>query len=265
MPDRTFNDLATAAVLDLRTGHPDPEHARIIEVAVVLVDFSLITPDTRSVSGKTLHTLVNPKRRYHRKALQMAGLTRADLVNQPAFSEIASELRELIGRHPVVGHNVRSLRNSLSAQLKRVGLPSLFRNRMYCTLHRVRQLRNRVERSQHPINLSDAAALLGVDAPSDRRRTSLENAQITANLAAKLYQIDAGMMPGYEADLRERATQLRTAQQEELRRARRANPVFAMVPPKGARGLAAPQALPEPTPTEPKRRPFWRRWFSSSA
>lgn len=89
---------STVVALDLETTGLDPERDEITEVAAVKVGGGSRT--------EPFHTLVNPHREVPYRIELMTGLSSRELRRAPSFAEVASDLEQFLGLHPVVGHNV---------------------------------------------------------------------------------------------------------------------------------------------------------------
>ena len=100
---------------------------RVIEIACLELIRELPT-------GVGFHTLLDPERDVPDDATRVHGFTRADLVGQPRFADVAADLLAFLGDSPLVAHNAPFDFGFLDMEFARLGLPQLGRNRMVCTL-----------------------------------------------------------------------------------------------------------------------------------
>ena len=120
--------MSRSVLLDTETTGLDPAQGdRVIEVAVLELMNDLPT-------GRHFHRLIDPERDVPDDATRIHGFTRADLVGQPRFAEIADELIAFIGDGMLVAHNAPFDFGFLNAELARLGLASLDPARMIDTL-----------------------------------------------------------------------------------------------------------------------------------
>ena len=120
--------MSRSVLFDTETTGLDPlKGDRVIEVACLELVRGLPT-------GQTFHRFVDPERDIDPEATRVHGLTRADLVGKPRFSEIAADLLEFLGTSSLVAHNAPFDFGFLDAELARLRLPALHRDRMVDTL-----------------------------------------------------------------------------------------------------------------------------------
>ena len=86
-----------------------------------------------------ISTLLQPGRKMDPKASSVNGITDADLVGQPTFSEVADELLALLDGAVLVAHNAEFDAGFLGQELiihglKTVGVPGTLANPWLCTL-----------------------------------------------------------------------------------------------------------------------------------
>lgn len=91
-------DSQVFVAVDVETTGLDRASDEIIEVAIVRF--------TRQEVIDTWSTLVRPSRMPGPEIVQLTGIRPEDLVDQPAFDEVRSTVREKIGALPIVGHTV---------------------------------------------------------------------------------------------------------------------------------------------------------------
>ncbi len=101
--------------VDVETTGLDPSADRIIEVGAVKFRHdrwggpeTVVAPPetTASAAADTFASLVNPEREVPPFVVTLTGITQAEVNAAPKFADIAPALREFIGGHPIVGHNV---------------------------------------------------------------------------------------------------------------------------------------------------------------
>ncbi len=102
-------------VLDTETTGLDPTKGdKIIEVGCVeLID--------RIRTGRTYQRYINPERAVSAATISITGIKDCDLVGQPIFGEIASELMDFIGDATLVIHNAEFDVKFLNAELTPYG------------------------------------------------------------------------------------------------------------------------------------------------
>lgn len=106
------------SVLDLETTGLEQEKGhRIVEVAVM-------TFDTKEGTISRFDTRVNPRRLIEPKAMEVHGITDADVADAPYWEDVAGELIEFIsGSDLLVAHNMDFDGPFLSGELERIGKP----------------------------------------------------------------------------------------------------------------------------------------------
>jgi DNA polymerase III subunit epsilon len=111
------------AVVDLETtgGHPGTD--KIIEIAIFIHDGENIIHEFSS--------LVNPGVPIPYFISRLTGITEAMVQSAPEFDEIAGQIRELLGDHIFVAHNVSFDYSFLVYALQQAGYP--FESKMLCT------------------------------------------------------------------------------------------------------------------------------------
>jgi DNA polymerase-3 subunit epsilon len=117
-------------VFDTETTGTDPERGdRIVEIGCVeLMD---LVP-----TGVTFHRYVNPERDVPAEVVRVHGLTGEFLSDKPVFgaSEVVDELLAFIGDAQLVAHNAEFDRRFLNAELGRLGLSVIPKERCVDTL-----------------------------------------------------------------------------------------------------------------------------------
>lgn len=155
------------AVIDLETTGLSPgAHERIVEIAVVHTD------EYGTITGEW-ETLVNPQR--HVGAEHIHGIRAADLIDAPAFADIADDLVDLLNGRVLVAHNARFDRGFLAAEFGRTPHPLPDEAPTLCTMQFARDLIPGAGRS-----LADCCAAF--DIPLENAHRALVDAHATAEL-----------------------------------------------------------------------------------
>lgn len=165
----------TVAVIDVETTGLSPRTDRVLEVGVVLLD-------SRGEVEAEFETLINPGRDVGPTGLH--GITAPDVVDAPAFAEVAPHLRSLMAGRVVVAHNALFDLRFLAREFARSGLrfdlfPSL------CTM--------RLAPSFFGSGTRSLQALCDfLDIPLDRGHAALHDARATAELMLSMLASDLG-------------------------------------------------------------------------
>lgn len=189
---RFFDDLREAVVVDLETTGFDSKTDRIVQVALIKIDFSGVTTSKSQIKCELLHYKVNPQRAIPTAATKINGITNMDVRDEKPFSEIASELRDFIGELPLVAHNVSFDKRFLSEEFRRAGLKSVHRNKSYCTMMRFREANNGRRKGS---GLDNVGHVLGINGRSGKYHDAVEDCTIAAKVAGLMYVNDAGIAP----------------------------------------------------------------------
>nr|WP_255399587.1 3'-5' exonuclease [Oceanicoccus sp. KOV_DT_Chl] len=137
----------------------------IIELAIVPVSDGKI--------GRPCSWLIRPKRSVTERAIQIHGISNSDLVGCPSHKEVANEIRIVLGKSVVVGHNV-----SVDTQLMRNQFGEWSPIAILDTLRLAKYVRPGL--GSYSLDALISAYNLKID-PSNRHRAS-GDAQITAAL-----------------------------------------------------------------------------------
>ncbi|WP_347057375.1 exonuclease domain-containing protein [Blastococcus sp. HT6-30] len=105
----------TVAVVDVETTGLSPRTDRVVEIGVVLLD------DRGEVEAE-FETLVNPGRDVGPTGLH--GISAGDVVDAPAFADVAAHLRSLLAGRVLVAHNALFDLRFLAREFARAGLPT---------------------------------------------------------------------------------------------------------------------------------------------
>ncbi|MBR22106.1 MAG: DNA polymerase III subunit epsilon [Leifsonia sp.] len=155
------------AIIDLETtGLLPSAHERVVEIAIVHAD------QYGTVTGQW-ETLVNPQR--HVGAEHIHGIRAADLIDAPAFSDIADDVMELLSGRVMVAHNARFDRGFLTAEFGRTSRALPDDAPTLCTMQLARELIPGAGRS-----LADCCAAFDI-ALEDAHRAAVD-ARATAEL-----------------------------------------------------------------------------------
>ncbi len=124
--------MTRTVLFDTETTGLDPATGdRVIEIAALELIDDLPT-------GRQFHVLIDPERDIPDEASRVHGFTRAHLIGQPKFAEIADGFLEFIADDPLIAHNARFDFGFVDAELRRLELPPLGVARMIDTLDMAR-------------------------------------------------------------------------------------------------------------------------------
>jgi DNA polymerase III subunit epsilon len=159
-------------VFDTETTGLDPYQGhRLLEIGCI----ELVN---RFPTGQSFHRYINPERDVPAEAFNVHGLSFEFLKDKPLFADVAAELTEFIGDAPLIAHNASFDLGFLNAELERVGLPIVARERLVDTLL--------LARRKYPggsNRLDDLCQRFGID---NSRRTK-HGALLDAELLAEVY------------------------------------------------------------------------------
>jgi DNA polymerase-3 subunit epsilon len=159
-------------VLDTETTGLDPlQGDRIVEIGCI----ELVN---RFPTGRTFHYYVNPERDMPPGAFAVHGLSTEFLQDKPLFADIAAELVAFLEDSPLVIHNAAFDLAFLNAELSRLTLPIIARERLVDTLL--------LARRRHPggaNRLDDLCQRYGID----NSRRNKHGALLDAELLAEVY------------------------------------------------------------------------------
>lgn len=159
-------------VLDTETTGLDPLRGdRLVEIGCVEIF-------NRMPTGQTFHRHINPERQVSAEAIAVHGLTNEFLADKPLFGEVVDEFLVFIGDAPLVIHNASFDVGFINAELDRLKLPAIPRERLVDTLL--------LARRKHPgvsNRLDDLCSRYSID---NSRRTK-HGALLDAELLAEVY------------------------------------------------------------------------------
>ena len=181
-------------VLDTETTGLSVEQGhRIIEIgALELVN---MVP-----TGQNLHLYINPERLIDEDAIKIHGITDAFVADKPLFADIAQQFLDFVQGDPIIIHNAPFDTGFLNAELARVGLPLLEKERIIDTLVMARR--------KYP------GAQASLDAlcrrfDIDNTHRDLHGALIDADLLAAVYvEMKGGLQPSLLSDGQPQETQI---------------------------------------------------------
>jgi DNA polymerase-3 subunit epsilon len=178
--------MSRAVLFDTETTGLDPLTGdRIIEVAALELWNDLPT-------GKQFHRVIHPDRDIPEEATRVHGITIDQLLGKPRFAEIADELLAFFGDDPLVAHNAAFDFGFIDAELSRLRLPALGRDRMVDTL-KLAQARF----PGMPNSLDALCRRFGIDLSE---RTS-HNALLDCRLLAEVYvELTGGRQRGFSLE-----------------------------------------------------------------
>jgi DNA polymerase-3 subunit epsilon len=159
-------------VLDTETTGLDPLRGdRLVEIGCVEIL-------NRMPTGQTFHRHLNPQRDMPAEAFAVHGLSSEFLADKPLFDEVVEDFLEFIADAPLVIHNASFDIGFINAELDRVKLPPIPRDRLVDTLL--------LARRKHPgvsNRLDDLCSRYAID---NSRRTK-HGALLDAELLAEVY------------------------------------------------------------------------------
>ena len=228
-------------VLDTETTGLDPLRGdRLVEIGCIEIF-------NRMPTGQTFHRYINPERDMPQEAFAVHGLSAEFLSDKPLFSQVAAEFLEFIGDAPLVIHNASFDVSFINAELNRISLPAIIRDRLVDTLL--------LARRKHPgvsNRLDDLCSRYAID---NSRRTK-HGALLDAELLAEVY-ID--LIGARQSQLI--LTETVVTQQEGIADApRRQRPV-----PLAARLTEAEQAAHREFVATLGEKPIWNEFYGSAS
>jgi DNA polymerase III subunit epsilon len=159
-------------VLDTETTGLDPLRGdRLVEIGCIEIL-------NRMPTGQTFHRHLNPERDVPAEAFAVHGLSSEFLADKPLFAEVVDEFLEFIADAPLVIHNASFDVSFINAELDRMKMPPIGRDRLIDTLL--------LARRKHPgvsNRLDDLCSRYAID---NSRRTK-HGALLDAELLAEVY------------------------------------------------------------------------------
>ncbi len=145
---------------------------RIIEIGAVELENGFPT-------GRTFHAYINPEgRSVHPDAQRVHGISDADLVGKPTFSQISAQFLEFISDAVLVAHNAGFDMGFVNAEFARFNVAPISPDRVIDTLQ--------IARRKHPMGPNSLDALCSRYGVDNSRRTK-HGALLDAELLAEVY------------------------------------------------------------------------------
>ncbi|MGH6682074.1 MAG: DNA polymerase III subunit epsilon, partial [Bradyrhizobium sp.] len=135
----------------------------------------------RMPTGQTFHRHINPERAISAEALAVHGLSNEFLADKPLFAEIVEEFLAFIGDSPLVIHNASFDIGFINAELDRLKLTPILRERLVDTLV--------LARRKHPgvsNRLDDLCSRYAIDNSHRTRHGALLDAELLAEVYVDL-------------------------------------------------------------------------------
>ncbi|HEY4862862.1 MAG TPA: DNA polymerase III subunit epsilon [Xanthobacteraceae bacterium] len=162
-------------VLDTETTGLDPFTGhRIVEIGCIELVNCIST-------SATFHVYLNPERDMPAEAEAIHGLSSAFLADKPKFADVAESLVEFLGDAKLVIHNAGFDLSFLNAELDRLKLPPIGRDRVVDTLALARR-----RHPGGPNKLDDLCARYGIDNSRRTKHGALLDAELLAEVYAEL-------------------------------------------------------------------------------
>ncbi|MGE5159063.1 MAG: DNA polymerase III subunit epsilon [Gemmatimonas sp.] len=162
-------------VLDTETTGLDPLRGdRLVEIGCVEIF-------NRMPTGQTFHRHINPERQVSGEAVAVHGLTNEFLADKPLFAEVVEEFLRFIGDAPLVIHNASFDVGFINAELDRLKLPAISRERLVDTLL--------LARRKHPgvsNRLDDLCSRYSIDNSHRTKHGALLDAELLAEVYVDL-------------------------------------------------------------------------------
>jgi DNA polymerase-3 subunit epsilon len=158
-------------VLDTETTGLDPLRGdRLVEIGCVEIL-------NRMPTGQTFHVYVNPERAMAAEAFAVHGLSTEFLADKPLFSEVVEDFLQFIGDAPLVIHNASFDISFINAELDRIKLAPIARERLVDTLL--------LARRKHPgvsNRLDDLCSRYAIDNSHRTKHGALLDAELLAEV-----------------------------------------------------------------------------------
>jgi len=179
-------------VFDTETTGLDPlQGDRVVEIGCV----ELVN---RFPTGRSFHVYINPERDMPEAAFRVHGLSSEFLKDKPVFADIADDFLTFIGDATLVAHNATFDLAFLNAELERLEMPLIARERLLDTL-----LLARRKHPNGPNKLDDLCLRYGIDNSRRTKHGALLDAEILADvylemIGARQAQLGLGqeLIPG---------------------------------------------------------------------
>jgi DNA polymerase III subunit epsilon len=158
-------------VLDTETTGLDPLRGdRLVEIGCIEIL-------NRMPTGQTFHVYLNPQRAMAAEAFAVHGLSTEFLADKPLFSEVVEDFLQFIDDAPLVIHNASFDISFINAELDRIELPPIPRERLVDTLL--------LARRKHPgvsNRLDDLCSRYAIDNSHRTKHGALLDAELLAEV-----------------------------------------------------------------------------------
>jgi DNA polymerase III subunit epsilon len=158
-------------VLDTETTGLDPLRGdRLVEIGCIEIL-------NRMPTGQTFHVYLNPQRAMAAEAFAVHGLSTEFLADKPLFSEVVEDFLQFIDDAPLVIHNASFDISFINAELDRIELPPIARERLVDTLL--------LARRKHPgvsNRLDDLCSRYAIDNSHRTKHGALLDAELLAEV-----------------------------------------------------------------------------------
>lgn len=142
-----------------------------------VVEIGCVELVNRFPTGKTFHVYINPERDMPEGAFRVHGLSSEFLKDKPVFADIADDFLTFVGDATLVAHNASFDLGFINAELDRLEMPVLPRDRLLDTL-----LLARRKHPNGPNKLDDLCARYGIDNSRRTKHGALLDAEILADV-----------------------------------------------------------------------------------
>src|SRR6516165_5720889 len=146
-----------------------------------LVEVGCVEIFNRMPTGQTFHRHINPQRQVNPEAVAVHGLTDEFLADKPLFVEVVEDFLAFIGNAPLVIHNASFDIGFINAELDRLKLPPIPRERLVDTLLMARR--------KHPgvsNRLDDLCSRYSIDNSHRTKHGALLDAELLAEVYVDL-------------------------------------------------------------------------------
>lgn len=148
-----------------------------------LVEIGCVELANRWPTGNTFHCYLNPERDMPQGAFQVHGLSEEFLADKPLFADVADSFLDFIGDAALVAHNASFDVGFLNAELARVGLPVIGRERVVDTLMLARR-----KHPGAPVSLDALCSRYGIDNSNRVKHGALLDAELLAEVYVELVE-----------------------------------------------------------------------------
>jgi DNA polymerase III subunit epsilon len=142
-----------------------------------LVEIGCVEILNRMPTGQTFHVYLNPERAMAAEAFAVHGLSTEFLADKPLFAEVVEDFLQFIDDAPLVIHNASFDISFINAELDRIKLPPIARERLVDTLL--------LARRKHPgvsNRLDDLCSRYAIDNSHRTKHGALLDAELLAEV-----------------------------------------------------------------------------------